>query len=166
MTKPSPRSTGSFRANPDTPRRGFGPERTGPIAAYPPGPKGEAPRLNILPLELDLPLHRPYRQALEPLFSPHAVIELAPWLLALTNRLIDAIIEKGEGDFSPDLSTPLAGIFTMKFAGPAYPPRKDVLTSSYQSIYEETCLRTNDGDSPANAVRIGGFARLPGSSAL
>ena len=33
-------------------------------------------------------------------------------------------------------------------------------------ICEETCLRTNDGDSPANAVRIGGFARLPGSLAL
>jgi cytochrome P450 len=31
--------------------------------------------------------------------------------------LIDAIIEKGEGDFSRDLSAPLAGISTMKFLG-------------------------------------------------
>jgi hypothetical protein len=34
------------------------------------------------------------------LFSHHAVTELAPWLLALSDQLIDAIIEKGEGDFS------------------------------------------------------------------
>jgi|SRR5580658_4103550 hypothetical protein len=44
--------------------------------------------------------------------------------------------------------------------------RKTCLRAADQSIYKETCLRTNDGDSPANAVRIGGFARLPGSLAL
>ncbi len=106
--------------NPDTPRAGFGPlgeARTGPLAACPLGPNGEAPRLSFLPLELDPPLHGPYRKALDPLFSPHAVTELAPWLLALTDQLIDAIIEKGEGDFSRDLSTPLASIFTMKLLG-------------------------------------------------
>ena len=106
--------------NPDTPRAGFGPlgeERTGPLAACPFGPKGEAPRLSFLPFELDPPLHGLYRKALDPLFSPHAVTELAPWLLALSDQLIDAIIEKGEGDFSRDLSTPLASLFTMKFLG-------------------------------------------------
>ena len=106
--------------NPDTPRAGFGllgEERTGPLAACPFGPNGEAPRLSFLPLELDPPLHGPYRKALDPLFSPHAVTELSPWLLALTDQLIDAIIEKGEGDFSRDLSTPLASIWTMKFLG-------------------------------------------------
>ena len=95
-----------------------GEARAGPLAAYPPpGPNGEAPRLSFLPLELDPPLHGPYRKALAPLFSPHAVTELAPWLLALADQLIDAIIERGEGDFSHDLSTPLAGIWTMKFLG-------------------------------------------------
>ena len=106
---------------PDTPRAGFGllgEERTGPLGACPFGPNGEAPRLSFLPLELDPPLHGPYRQALDALFSPHAVTELSPWLLALTDQLIDAIIEKGEGDFSRDLSTPLASIWTMKFLGP------------------------------------------------
>jgi cytochrome P450 len=108
-------------ANPDPPKGGFGPpgeERTGPlVAAYAPSPNGEAPRLSFLPLELDPPQHGPYREAIDPLFSPHAVSELAPWLLALTDQLIDAIIEKGEGDFSRDLSTPLAGIYTMKVLG-------------------------------------------------
>ncbi len=107
--------------NPDTPGAGLGPlgeERTGPLAAaYPPGPNGEAPRLSFLPLELDPPLHGLYRKAIAPLFSPHAVTELAPWLLTLTDQLIDAIIEKGEGDFSRDLSTPLTSIYTMKVLG-------------------------------------------------
>src|SRR5580700_1865450 len=87
-------------ANPDTPKAGsrpHGDERTGPLAAaYPPGPNGEAPRLSLLPLELDPPLHDVYRKVIGPLFSPHAVTELAPWLLALTDQLIDGIIEKGE----------------------------------------------------------------------
>jgi cytochrome P450 len=104
-----------------TPRARFGllgEERTGPLAvAYPPGPNGEAPRLSFLPLELDPPLHGLYREAIDPLFSPHAVAEMAPWLLALTDQLIDAIIEKGEGDFSSDMSTPLASICTMKVLG-------------------------------------------------
>jgi cytochrome P450 len=106
--------------NPDMPRSQYGSlgeARTGPLAACPFGPKGEAPRLSLLPFELDPPLHGPYRKALEPLFSPHAVTELAPWLLALSDQLIDAIIETGEGDFSRDLSTPLASLFTMKFLG-------------------------------------------------
>jgi cytochrome P450 len=106
---------------PATPRAEFGPlgqERTGPLAAaYPPGPNGEPPRLSFLPLELDPPLHGLYREAIDPLFSPHAVTELAPWLLALTDELIDAIIEKGEGDFSRDLSMPMASIWTMKALG-------------------------------------------------
>jgi cytochrome P450 len=106
---------------PAIPRARFGPlgeERTGPLAlAYPPGPNGEAPRLGLLPLELDPPLHGLYREAIDPLFSPHAVSELAPWLLTLTDQLIDAIIEKGEGDFSRDLSTPLASICTMRILG-------------------------------------------------
>ena len=44
--------------------------------------------------------------------------------------------------------------------------RNTRLRSADQSICEETCLRPNDGDSSANAIRIGGFARLPGSLAL
>jgi cytochrome P450 len=106
--------------DPNPPRGGVGPhheKRAGPLAAYPPGPNGEAPRLSFLPLELDPPLHNLYRKAIEPLFTSHAVAELAPSVLAITDQLIDAIIEKGEGDFCRDLSTPLAGMYTMKFVG-------------------------------------------------
>ena len=66
-----------------------------PGVNYAPGPPGEAPRPSFLPIELDPPLHGLYRNTIEPLFSPHAVTELAPWLLAVTDQLIDAIIEQG-----------------------------------------------------------------------
>ncbi len=110
----------SSRTNPNPLKRGFGPldeERTGPLAAYPSGPNCEAPRLDFLPLELDPPLHGQYRKALEAPFSQDALTQLAPWMSALADQLIDAIIEKGDGDFSRDLSTPMASIYTMKFLG-------------------------------------------------
>ena len=108
------------RTSPNPLKRGFGPrdeERTGPLTATPSGPNGEAPRLNFLPLELDPPIHGQYRKAVEAPFLPDALTQLAPWMLALTDQLIDAIIEKGEADFCRDLSTPLASIYTMKFLG-------------------------------------------------
>src|SRR5271170_4410791 len=44
--------------------------------------------------------------------------------------------------------------------------RKTRIRAAHGLIREATCLRTNDGNSPANALWIGGFARLPGSLAL
>jgi cytochrome P450 len=111
--------------NPHPLKRGFGPldeERTGPLAAYPSGPNGEAPRLNFLPLELDPPLHGQYRKAVEAPYSRDALTQMAPWMLTLADQLIDAIIEKGQADFCRDLSTPLASIYTMKVLGL---PRED-----------------------------------------
>ncbi|HTV58953.1 MAG TPA: cytochrome P450 [Verrucomicrobiae bacterium] len=110
----------SSPTSPQQGKRGFGPlneERTGPLAAYPSGPNGEAPRLDFLPLELDPPLHGQYRKAVEAPFSHEALSEMAPWILALADQLIDAVIDKGEADFCRDLSTPLASIYTMKFLG-------------------------------------------------
>ena len=43
--------------------------------------------------------------------------------------------------------------------------RKTRLRAAHSPICEATRLRTDDGDAPANAVRIGGFARRPGSLA-
>src|SRR5580704_15172586 len=44
--------------------------------------------------------------------------------------------------------------------------RKTRVRAAHRLIREATCLCTNDGDTPANALRIGGFARLSGSLAL
>jgi cytochrome P450 len=106
-------------------KRGFGPlekQRTGPLAACPSGPNGEAPRLNFLPVELDPPVHGQYRRAVEAPYSHDALTQLAPWMSTLVDQLIDAIIDKGEADFCRDLSTPLSGIYTMKALGL---PRED-----------------------------------------
>jgi len=90
------------RTNPNPPKRGYGPrdeQRTGPLAATPSGPNGEAPRLNFLPLELDPPQHGHYRKAVETPFSPDAVSQQAPWMVALADQLIDGIIETGEASW-------------------------------------------------------------------
>ena len=44
--------------------------------------------------------------------------------------------------------------------------RKTRVRAADHLVCEATRLRTNDGDAPANALRIGGFARRPGSLAL
>src|SRR5580704_3329315 len=44
--------------------------------------------------------------------------------------------------------------------------RKTRISAAHGLIREATCVRTNDGDSPPNAVRTGGLARLPGSLAV
>ncbi len=95
----------------------LGDKSTGPLAKLGPGPNGEEPRLTTLPIDLDPPHHRPYRRAIDELFAPQAVIDLEPWVVALTDQLIDEFIETGEGDFSRDLGTPLTSIYTMKAAG-------------------------------------------------
>jgi cytochrome P450 len=106
-------------ANADAPETlgPLGEKSTGPLAAYDPGPNGEPARLTTLPIDIDPPLHGPYRKAIDPLFSPAAVAELTPWVSVLTDQLIDDIIERGEGDFSRDLGTPLTSIYTMRAAG-------------------------------------------------
>ena len=44
--------------------------------------------------------------------------------------------------------------------------RKTRVRAAERLVCEATRLRTNDGNAPANAVRIGGFARWPGSLAF
>jgi cytochrome P450 len=104
--------------HPDVPAfEPLGDKATGPLANLAPGPNGEKPPISFLPIEIDPPLHRSYRRAIDTLFSPNAVTGLEPWVNAITDQLIDDIIESGEGDFSRDLGTPLTSIYTMKAAG-------------------------------------------------
>jgi len=73
---------------------------------------------------------------------------------------VELVSEKSSERLLGDM-TPLAG-----FESETGNRRKTCLRAADQSVCEETWLCTDDGDSPADAVRIGGFARLPGSLAL
>ena len=146
--------------NPDTPRAGFGlhgEERTGPLAAYPPGPNGEAPRLSFLPLELDPPLHGPYRKAIDPLFSPHPVTDLAPWL------------DETEFENPEEVDFDRANKRHMAFGlGPHRCIAADVVRLEFRSMFEQILSRMPDfrvdeaglRPSPGPAV-VDGYEHVP-----
>jgi cytochrome P450 len=61
---------------------------------------------DIIPLEKDPPDHAKYRQMLNPLFSPSAVHELTPQLLARATALVDGILDRGECEFMAAFGRP------------------------------------------------------------
>lgn len=71
----------------------------------------------LIPIEIDGPLHREYRNLLEPLFSPKAVDKLAPTLRASANELIDGFIERGKVDFGMEFALPFPGATVMAIMG-------------------------------------------------
>lgn len=61
----------------------------------------------IIPLNVDPPLHVKYRRLLDPYFAPKKMAQLQPAVLAHTNDLIDAFIDRGSCDFSTEMAVPL-----------------------------------------------------------
>ena len=61
----------------------------------------------LLPVEIDPPHHRKYRNIVDPLFSPQGVLKLEGKIRQLANDLIDQIIDKGECEFTTDFGRPL-----------------------------------------------------------
>ena len=56
----------------------------------------------MIPLGIDPPEHRKYRNFLDPWFSPKAVDRMEPRMRAVANELIDAFADAGKCDFSLD----------------------------------------------------------------
>ena len=54
----------------------------------------------MIPLGIDPPEHKKYRNFLDPWFSPGAVDDMEPRIRSVANELIDQVIAKGECDFS------------------------------------------------------------------
>ncbi len=61
----------------------------------------------FIPLEIDPPDHRKYRNILDPMLSPQAVRKLEDKIRLLTNALIDDFIDKGECEFTTEFGRPL-----------------------------------------------------------
>lgn len=75
------------------------------------------PPVRSIPIEIDPPRFRQFRQLLTKPLSPQAAKEWDPWVRQLTNHFIDRIIERGEGDLVLDIGNPVPAIFTMRFLG-------------------------------------------------
>jgi cytochrome P450 len=58
-------------------------------------------------LVLDAPEHRRYRALFNPIFSPGQTAKMADRISAMTDQLIDNVIERGECDFLNEIAVPL-----------------------------------------------------------
>jgi len=72
-----------------------------------PFPRDPENPFKFIPLEIDPPYHRRYRNILAPTFSPQGVAKLEGYIRDLANRLIDEFIDKGECEFTKEFGRPL-----------------------------------------------------------
>jgi cytochrome P450 len=61
----------------------------------------------FIPIEIDPPHHRKYRNIVDPLFSPKGVLQLEGQIRQRARDLIDAIVDKGECEFTEAFGRPL-----------------------------------------------------------
>jgi cytochrome P450 len=83
----------------------------------PDGLQTQGQQNKMIPIEIDGPEHREYRQVLDPLFSPQRVQALEPQLREAANRLIDEFIEAGHCDFAHDFALPFPGATVLAIMG-------------------------------------------------
>jgi cytochrome P450 len=62
---------------------------------------------DLIPLQIDPPLHTKYRRFLAEWFNTKAIAPLEPAVRKLVNELLDGIAPRGECDFHLDFATPL-----------------------------------------------------------
>ncbi|MCB1689133.1 MAG: cytochrome P450 [Halioglobus sp.] len=72
-----------------------------------PFPRDPEDYFYFIPIEIDPPDHRKYREILDPVFSPRGVVQLEKNIRKLANELIDEIIDKGECEYTSAFGRPL-----------------------------------------------------------
>lgn len=71
----------------------------------------------FIPIEIDPPDHRKYRNIVDPIVSPQGVLKLEERIRALANELIDDFINKGECDFDEAFGRPLPVLVFLDLMG-------------------------------------------------
>jgi len=71
----------------------------------------------LIPQELNPPIHRKFRNVLDPFLSPKAVMELERDIRALANQLIDGVIDRGACEFTEEFARPLPVTVFLRFMG-------------------------------------------------
>ncbi|AOF99814.1 cytochrome P450 family protein [Blastomonas sp. RAC04] len=71
----------------------------------------------FIPIEIDPPEHRKYRNIVDPVVSPQGVLKLEERIRALANELIDEVIEKGECEFDEVFGRPLPVLVFLDLMG-------------------------------------------------
>jgi cytochrome P450 len=60
----------------------------------------------MIPLQIDPPEHKKFRQLLDPIFAPRKMAAMDEEVSELVNHLIDGFVERGEVDFAKEFSVP------------------------------------------------------------
>ena len=82
-----------------------------------PFPRDPADWFYFIPIEIDPPDHRKYRNIVDPIISPQGVLKLEDRIRALANELIDEFIDKGECDFDEVFGRPLPVLVFLDLMG-------------------------------------------------
>lgn len=82
-----------------------------------PFPRDPENYFHFIPIEIDPPDHRKYRNIVDPMVSPKAVGTLEDRIRALANELIDEIIDKGECEFDLAFGRPLPVLVFLDLMG-------------------------------------------------
>jgi cytochrome P450 len=81
-----------------------------------PTPIGGAHR-PLIPIQLDPPLHKAYRNVLDPIFAPRVVNPMIDPITDLINEHIDAVIGRGECIFDHEIAVPFPSQVFLTVAG-------------------------------------------------
>jgi cytochrome P450 len=71
----------------------------------------------FIPIEIDPPDHRKYRNIVDGIVSPQGVLQLEDRIRTLANELIDGFIDKGECDFDEAFGRPLPVLVFLDLMG-------------------------------------------------
>ena len=82
-----------------------------------PFPRDPEDYFYFIPIEIDPPDHRKYRNIVDPVISPQGVLKLEDRIRALANELIDGFIEQGECEFDEVFGRPLPVLVFLDLMG-------------------------------------------------
>jgi cytochrome P450 len=82
-----------------------------------PFPRDPQDYFYFIPIEIDPPDHRKYRNIVDPIVSPQGVLKLEAQIRSLANELIDEVIDKGSCDFDEAFGRPLPVLVFLDLMG-------------------------------------------------
>lgn len=82
-----------------------------------PFPRDPEDYFYFIPIEVDPPEHRKYRNIVDPIVSPQGVLKLEERIRSLANELIDDIIDRGECEFDEAFGRPLPVLVFLDLMG-------------------------------------------------
>lgn len=92
----------------------------------------------LLPVEADRPDHHHYRQVLNPLFTPSAIVRRAPAVQELCDALISSFVDRGNCEFISEFANILPNAIVISLLGLPRESLPEFLALEHEVIHGET----------------------------